>query len=1121
MLLSGFAMTVRTNILSIILFLYGFVFCSSAQTEPPLILYNDPTGNFQKAGQNIENTITDYIDKAEFSVKIAMYNFDSSTLFDALLRAKDRNVEVKIVGDDEELNSPGYQKLIKYGFNLKAGNSSGIQHNKFILIDDEIVITGTGNYTHSGFYRNDNHFIFFKNSQLWKRYDFEFNQMYYGRFSGLKTTSLEPGQLESGNAKVYFTPQENHAAMSEMISSIRSAKSEIYYMIFAFTQDEIATELLMASRRGVKIYGIHDLAFTKSPGAEAPGLYHAASDNGPFVHFDGNENTVWINGSFHGAKMHCKTMIIDPDSNSPVVITGSFNWSENALNNNDENLLVLIDKSSAKILMKQWKNAWRKSHDFSNISDEISGSIAGKHDILITEILTSGNYLNGSFVEIYNNSGHTIDLKNWLFTWEQNEGTYSWRFPSANSTFENLEINPGQYRILYGSNKLDLYKNYSDKTLLIKIPDNKNFTLSPSAFKIKLYDRKINLIDEAAASWYDLKYTIDDVVIKTSSINRRMNSAKIPYEHWYKSDRECLWSVCQTSSLAGSPGNQNEPAPPAYFQKMEYLQSNQFKVKFNGLPNYCHDPNNMILEKNNIPITINAINQTTNFNELLISANDLDDPFSVYSIYTAAFPELDSTAILVSGNKIFLGTKNGLSISVNNSPIESVNWGSYPIQINHIHNDILAGVLYFSTNNGVYISNDNGLTYQHYKTANNVNDNLVIEIKTNSTYVVALTAGGLFYSAKSNLLFIPLMPGKYSSLYFSDSMLLSGSNGYIDKWDFFPGDPSDRIEIPGEFNSLEYINNVYYAASTSGVYSSNDNGITFQKLIYPELDTTPVNQILASSTGDPLLVSPEALYEITSGINKTAFLSNSQPVSIKTVSIENGSYYASDSLGTYIGASPDQLTLVNPDLCRDLPSGKLIFNGYDPGSQNAAALLKLNEISFADSTGNDWVELRVESGGSLNGIEIDYYGSMGKTTVFEFPQWYVQKNDIIVVYFNSPNNISSKTTPISFYSSHLNPEYNDGIISIEHGDQYLDALYYSNRDGNISGDFINTILKKNFFNSNFQGSLANFYIFPVNEVNDFRVQSTAAQIPSSGNNRTIVFNSEKWINTKNPTPGIK
>jgi hypothetical protein len=352
-------------------------------------------------------------------------------------------------------------------------------------------------------------------------------------------------------------------------------------------------------------------------------------------------------------------------------------------------------------------------------------------------------------------------------------------------------------------------------------------------------------------------------------------------------------------------------------------------------------------------------------------------------------------------------------------------------------------------------------------------------------------------------------------------MLQAGSNGYIDRWDLFPGTTSAKVEISGKFNSLEYINNVYYAASTSGVYSSSDYAVTFQKLNYPELDTSPINQILVGSTRNPVFVSPEALFEITAGMNKTAFLSNSQPVIANTVSVETGTYYTAGPMGVYTGTSPDQLTEITPELCRNLPSGKLFFNGYEEISNNHPALLKLNEISFAASTGNDWVELRVESEGTLNGIELDYYGPTGKTTVFEFPQWYVQKDDIIVVYFNSPNHISSKTSPLSFYSSHLNPEYNDGIISIEHGDQYLDALYYSNRDGNISGDFTNTILKKNFFNSNFQGSLANFYIFPVNEVNDFTVQSTAAQIPYSGNNRTIVFNSEKWINTKNPTPGIK
>jgi cardiolipin hydrolase len=61
--------------------------------------------------------------------------------------------------------------------------------------------------------------------------------------------------------------------------------------------------------------------------------------------------------------MHNKYAIIDES----VVITGSFNWTTQAINNNQENLLFYEDKELADKYLKEFNKLW---NEFNTVIDK-------------------------------------------------------------------------------------------------------------------------------------------------------------------------------------------------------------------------------------------------------------------------------------------------------------------------------------------------------------------------------------------------------------------------------------------------------------------------------------------------------------------------------------------------------------------------------------------------------------------------------------------------------------------------------------------------------------------------------------------------------------------------------
>jgi phosphatidylserine/phosphatidylglycerophosphate/cardiolipin synthase-like enzyme len=135
---------------------------------------------------------------------------------------------------------------------------------------------------------------------------------------------------------VYFSP--NGGATDAILRAIRGAKRTILVQAYLLYSTRLAGALVRAHQRGVQVHVILDAqAQSHHPPVPAVARLIAA---GIAVSLDAYH--VWA---------HDKVMILDGE----VVITGSYNWTVGAEQDNGENLLVIRDPRLAGVYTENWR----------------------------------------------------------------------------------------------------------------------------------------------------------------------------------------------------------------------------------------------------------------------------------------------------------------------------------------------------------------------------------------------------------------------------------------------------------------------------------------------------------------------------------------------------------------------------------------------------------------------------------------------------------------------------------------------------------------------------------------------------------------------------------------------
>ena len=161
-----------------LLFILSFIGSSAATAEdmPPIKVLFSPQDNCARE-------IVSEIDSAKKQVWAAMYFFTSRPIAQALVRAKDRGVDVRVCMDVGQRTSK-YSKsrfLANKGINGRLVGTAGIMHNKFCLIDDYVTITGSYNWTAAADLKNDENLLIIRSEDIATIFREEFERLWNGQ----------------------------------------------------------------------------------------------------------------------------------------------------------------------------------------------------------------------------------------------------------------------------------------------------------------------------------------------------------------------------------------------------------------------------------------------------------------------------------------------------------------------------------------------------------------------------------------------------------------------------------------------------------------------------------------------------------------------------------------------------------------------------------------------------------------------------------------------------------------------------------------------------------------------------------------------------------------------------
>ena len=316
----------------------------------------------------IDDTLIAYINRAKYTLDIAVYNYtsysgssDLTSVANALNAAYARGVKIRMIHDSSSTNSGlAYVNFAIPRLASPANTGAyGIMHDKFMVVDghspnpdESIVWTGSTNWSVAQFERDYDNVVIVQDSALAHAYIGEFNQMWgdTGITPNVINSKFGPDKHDLGrhhftidgkHVELYFSPSDT--TNNHIKSSILTADKDLYFGVYTMTDNGCANSIATVKMNGAYVAGIVD-------------QYSNYSGNTAYATLTTNLGSNFI--TYTGSDLyHNKYVVIDPSDacSDPMVLTGSHNWTSAANTKNDENTLIIHDATAANIYLQAFR----------------------------------------------------------------------------------------------------------------------------------------------------------------------------------------------------------------------------------------------------------------------------------------------------------------------------------------------------------------------------------------------------------------------------------------------------------------------------------------------------------------------------------------------------------------------------------------------------------------------------------------------------------------------------------------------------------------------------------------------------------------------------------------------
>ncbi len=148
-------MNPRTIITRLSVFAAGIALAASVYAGPIWTAFSPDGG--------AENMVIRVISTAKSSIRMAAYSFTSPKIMKALIAARKRGVDVKVIIDEKSNRSDASRAAMNLvanaGIDLRTTSHYKIHHDKYIIVDGTHTETGSYNYTNAAARSNSENVI--------------------------------------------------------------------------------------------------------------------------------------------------------------------------------------------------------------------------------------------------------------------------------------------------------------------------------------------------------------------------------------------------------------------------------------------------------------------------------------------------------------------------------------------------------------------------------------------------------------------------------------------------------------------------------------------------------------------------------------------------------------------------------------------------------------------------------------------------------------------------------------------------------------------------------------------------------------------------------------------------
>ena len=157
--------------------------------------------------------------------------------------------------------------LEKNGIKIIKDQRSGLMHNKYVIRDEESVLTGSLNFTHNDFFHNYNDLLIIDDSDLAREYlknyvmlTAKYHKRRYGKKYSQRTKTIKLNEEESVIPLFSFQGDD---ILNHLSEKINDSRRQINFLIFVFSSKEISNYIEKRLFKKVKVRGVFDDSFEK------------------------------------------------------------------------------------------------------------------------------------------------------------------------------------------------------------------------------------------------------------------------------------------------------------------------------------------------------------------------------------------------------------------------------------------------------------------------------------------------------------------------------------------------------------------------------------------------------------------------------------------------------------------------------------------------------------------------------------------------------------------------------------------------------------------------------------------------------------------------------------------